>query len=95
MPAYVIFQENVFDAEAFEDYKARSPKSIEAFGGRFLVRGGALETLEGSFDFERVVVLEFPDAAAARAWHGSDDYADAKALRQKISACQAILVEGV
>ncbi len=95
MAAYVVFQENVFDQAAFEAYKAQSPSSIEKFGGRFLVRGGPMETLEGSFGFERVVIIEFPDGDAARAWHKSDDYAAAKALRQRISEGEAVLLEGV
>ena len=95
MKGYVIFQESVFDQVEFDRYKTMSPKSIEAFGGRFVVRGGPVEPLEGEFTFERVVVIEFPSVDAARAWYESDEYADAKALRLKISSGQAVLVEGV
>lgn len=95
MPAYVIFQENVFDKDTFDEYKKISPVSVEKFGGRFVVRGGPIEILEGAMAFERVVIIEFPTTDAARTWHGSAEYAPAMALRQKISKGDAILVEGV
>lgn len=95
MPAYIIFQENVFDENGFEEYKKISPVTVEKFGGRFIVRGGPIEKLEGTMAFERVVIIEFPTTDAAREWHGSCEYAPAKAMRQKISEGDAVLVEGV
>lgn len=95
MKGYVIFQESVFDQAEFDRYKSMSPQSIETFGGTFVVRGGPVEPLEGEFTFERVVVIEFPTVDAARSWYHSDEYADAKELRLKISSGQAVLVEGV
>ncbi|WP_120500126.1 DUF1330 domain-containing protein [Roseovarius sp. EL26] len=95
MTAYIIFQESIFDQSAFEEYKKLSPKSIDAFGGRFIVRGGKIDVLEGAMPHERVVIIAFPTADAARAWHSSDDYAAAKSLRQRISDGDAILVEGI
>ncbi len=95
MKGYVIFQETVFDQEAFDRYKSMSPKSIEQFGGSFLVRGGPVDVLEGEMSHERVVVIEFPSAEAARAWYHSDEYADARDLRLKISRGDAILVQGI
>ncbi|MEM7226747.1 MAG: DUF1330 domain-containing protein [Pseudomonadota bacterium] len=95
MTAYVIFQEDVLDQAAFETYKQLSPQSIAKFGGAFVVRGGPIEVLEGDFARTRVVVIAFPSADDARAWHASADYAEAKALRLQISEGAAILVEGV
>ena len=95
MKGYVIFQETVFDQAAFERYKSLSPQSIGRYGGKFIVRGGRVEPLEGAFGFERVVVIEFPSVEAARDWYHSTDYAEAKALRLQISEGQAILVEGI
>ena len=95
MAAYIIFQENVLDKDAFEDYKKMSSTTVEQFGGRFVVRGGPIERLEGNMTFERMVVIEFPSTDAARAWHGSSEYAAAKAMRQKISEGDAVLVEGI
>ena len=95
MIAYVIFQETIHDPFKFEEYKKLSPSSIERFGGRFIVRGGPIDRLEGAFEYERVVIIEFPDRESARAWHGSSEYAAAKAMRQEISEGQALLVEGL
>ena len=95
MKGYIIFQEDVFDPAAFEDYKALSPQSIAKFGGEFIVRGGPIESLEGDFAYGRVVIIAFPSPEAARAWYHSEDYAEARALRLKISKGEAILVEGL
>lgn len=95
MKGYVVFQENVFDQSKFDRYKSMSPQSIKKYGGQFVVRGGQIDTLEGEFEFERIVVIEFPSVEAARSWYYSIEYADAKELRLKISTGHAILVEGV
>lgn len=94
MTVYVIFQEDIHDNAAFESYKKMSPASIQKFGGRFVVRGGPIEILEGEFEHERIVVISFPDGNAARKWYDSTDYAEAKILRQKISSGVAVVVEG-
>ena len=95
MRAYFIFQEEISDKEAFEEYKKMSPESIKKYGGEFVVRGGDVEVIEGVFDFERVAILAFPSFEQARAWYNSEEYAEAKELRLKISKCQAILVQGI
>ncbi len=95
MKGYIIFQENVFDKEGFEKYKLMSPDSIARYGGEFVVRGGEIEVLEGKFDFERVVVIQFPSVEQARSWYFSDEYEEAKEFRLKISAGQAVLVQGL
>lgn len=95
MSAYVLVQVDVRDPEGYARYRSMVPPSLEAYGGRFLVRGGALETLEGSWRPPRLVILEFPDAARARAWWASPEYAEAKALRLATARSEMILVEGV
>jgi len=95
MKGYVIFQEDVFDQEAFETYKKLSPQSISAYGGEFIVRGGNIDVLEGDFAHERVVVIAFPSLERARAWYSSEEYADARELRLRISKGTAILVAGL
>jgi len=95
MAAYVVVQVDVKDPVRYEDYKRMVPESLAKYGGRFLVRGGRTETLEGTWDPNRFVLVEFPDVARARAWWASQDYADAKALRQATSTTQMILVEGI
>jgi uncharacterized protein (DUF1330 family) len=95
MPAYVIVEIDVHDQVRYEDYKAMSTQSLPLHDGRFVVRGGAVETLEGEWQPSRMVVLEFPSAAKAREWWHSEDYAPAKALRQQTATTRMILVEGV
>ncbi len=95
MAAYAIVELDVTDPEEFEEYKTKVPATIEAFGGRYLVRGGAAETIEGDRRPGRVVVIEFPDMAALKAWHASDIYAEPKAQRFRAATTRMIAVEGV
>ncbi|MDB5812285.1 MAG: hypothetical protein JWN94_4407 [Betaproteobacteria bacterium] len=94
MSAYVIVQVEVTDSAGYDDYKKMVPASLAAFGGRFAVRGGACETLEGSWQPKRVVVLEFPSVVKAREWWSSAEYSEAKALRQRTAKTEMIVVEG-
>lgn len=95
MPAYVVVEIDIKDPETYERYKALAPPSIALHGGRYLVRGSAVESLEGSWQPPRFVLLEFPDADRARAWWSSPEYAPAKALRQSCAATDMILVDGL
>jgi uncharacterized protein (DUF1330 family) len=95
MPAYVIVSVEIHDPVAYEEYKQMTPGSLAPFGGRFIVRGGETEVLEGSWRPPRLVVLEFPDAERARAWWASPEYAEAKALRQRIASTEMLLAVGV
>lgn len=95
MPAYVIVEIDVQDPVPYVAYKTMAPPSIAAYGGRYLVRGGAVETLEGNWRPPRFVILEFPDAPSARAWWASPEYAAAKALRQSCARTEMILVDGL
>jgi uncharacterized protein (DUF1330 family) len=95
MAAYVIAEVNVTDPKLYEDYRKMVPATIEKYGGRFVVRGGTVETKEGGWSPARLVVVEFPSMERARAWYHSGDYAPALALRQRASQGKLILVEGV
>ncbi len=95
MAAYVINDMVVTDPVLFEDYKRLSPPTVAAYGGRFLARGGTVESLEGDWTPKRLVILEFPTAAQARAWIDSPEYAPARALRQRSATSNMLVVEGV
>ena len=95
MPAYVVVEIEVLDAGRYEDYKRMVPPSLAAYGGRFVVRGGATETLEGDWAPKRLVILEFPSVERAKAWWGSQEYAEANVLRQATARTEMIVVEGV
>ncbi len=94
MAAYVIVEINVTDPERYEEYKKCVPPSIEAYGGRFLVRGGATETLEGDWDPKRFVMLEFESVDRAKEWWGSEEYRGPRDMRWSASDARMIVVEG-
>ena len=95
MAAYVIAHIDVKDPVRYANYIKMSPISIQKFGGRFIARGGTTESLEGTWQPKRLVILEFPTIEAARQWYASDDYAPAKALRQATSTGDLVLIDGV
>ena len=95
MSAYVIAEIEVTDPGKFEEYRKLVPPTIEAFGGRYIVRGGAIGSLEGSWQPKRMVVIEFDDAERAKAWHDSGLYAPARALREASTNTRMIVVDGV
>jgi uncharacterized protein (DUF1330 family) len=95
MPAYVIVETDITDAERYEQYKAASPGAIAAGGGRFVARGGELAVLEGDWQPSRLVVLEFEDLATAKRWYHSDVYQQAKKLREGAARLRVVAVQGV
>jgi uncharacterized protein (DUF1330 family) len=94
MTAYVIADIDVHDPEAYREYVALVPGTLEPYGGRFVVRAGDHETLEGDWQPHRLVVIEFPSASHARRWHESEDYRAAMAIRQRTSTGSVVVVEG-
>lgn len=95
MSAYIIVDIDIHDAGTYARYREMAPPSIEAYGGRYLARGGTTTVLEGEWAPKRVVVLEFPDAQRARDWWASPEYAPAKRLRQSSASADMLLVEGM
>lgn len=95
MPAYVILDINVTDPELFEEYKKLAPATIEAYGGKYLARGGRAEGLEGDWIPNRVVILEFDRVDTAKAWLDSAEYREARAMRRHAATSHIIVVEGV
>lgn len=94
MPAYVIVEIEITDPVAYEEYKLYTPASIAAYDGRFVVRGGKTESLEGDWTPQRIVVLEFPDVERAKEWWNSPEYAKAKGIRQRSANTKMLVVEG-
>ncbi len=95
MAAYIIVQVDVKDPARYERYKSLVPPSFQKYGGRFVVRGGKTETLEGDWAPKRFVIVEFPSVEQAKAWWASPEYAEAKALRQATAETQMIVAEGL
>jgi uncharacterized protein (DUF1330 family) len=95
MSAYVVVDLDVQDASAFDAYRKHVPAVIERFGGRYLVRGGRSETLEGDWYPRRVVLLEFPSWDKAVAFYSSPEYQPLRELRLRSARSKIVLVEGV
>jgi uncharacterized protein (DUF1330 family) len=95
MAAYLIADIEVTDAQAYEEYRKRVPAIIAAHGGRYLVRGGTAETLEGTWRPNRTIVLEFPSMDALRAFWGSPEYRPLRAIRERAARSSLVAVEGV
>jgi uncharacterized protein (DUF1330 family) len=94
MSGYVIAQVEIHDPEGYEEYRKLVAPTIAKYGGRFIVRGGKSETLEGTWSPKRLVVVEFESVARAREWYFSPEYQPAKELRQKTSTGSLIVIEG-
>ena len=94
MAAYFIVDIDIKDMDRMQEYREAVPGTIQKYGGRYLVRAGRWEVLEGHWQPKRVVVLEFPSIEQAKLWYHSDDYRELKAQRQAASSSNTILVEG-
>ena len=93
MPAYVVAMIDVHDPEIYRKYTERTPAVVEKHGGRFLTRGGAVTALEGEGFDGRMVILEFPDRAAAEAWYADPEYGDARRFRHAASIAQLFALQ--
>ncbi|PUB12390.1 DUF1330 domain-containing protein [Yoonia sediminilitoris] len=95
MPALLIVNETITEPELFEEYKRAVVPTLEKFGGRFLARGAALEVLEtsGTWAPDRLVIVEFPDMAALKAWYESPEYAPAREIRFRSAASTLVAME--
>jgi len=95
MAAYVIVEIDVTDPEGYEEYRRLAAPTVTDCGGRYIVRGGTAENLEGDWQPKRIVVLEFPTVEEAKAWWSSDIYAPIQAIRHRTAHTRMIVVEGV
>ena len=95
MPAYVIADVEVTDEALFEEYRKLVPATVEAYGGKYIVRGGASEVVEGGWTPHRTVIIEFDNFEQAQAWHSSDVYAGPKQMRIDSTNSSVIIVDGL
>jgi len=95
MAAFLISDVAVRDAEALQTYRTRAAASLAQYGGRYLVRGGASEPLEGTWEPRAIIVVEFPSIKQARAWYHSPEYASALEVRDDALSRDLILVDGI
>lgn len=94
MPAFVIVEVTITDPHLYEEYKKLTPAAVAAFDGRFVVRGGQSESLEGDWQPGRMVVLEFPSVEKAKQWWSSEQYTKAKLIRQQSAFTKMLVIEG-
>jgi uncharacterized protein (DUF1330 family) len=95
MKAYILVDVTITNPTLYDDYRKLTLASLEPYDGKFIVRGGKTETLEGDWDPGRVVILEFPSMEKAKAWWSSPGYTPAKAIRQAAANTKMIVVEGI
>lgn len=95
MAGYVVVQVHIHDPEGFAVYRDMVPPTLESYAGRYLVRGGDWDNLEGEWNPERLVIIEFDSLEQARNWWNSEEYAPAKALREKTTTSKLVIVQGV
>ena len=95
MAAYVLVDIEVTDAGPYDDYRRQVPPIVEKYGGKYLVRGGEVQTLEGDWLPRRLVILEFPSSDKAKEFYDSEDYRPLRDLRLSATDSKMVLVEGV
>ena len=95
MAAYVIVDVEVTEPVKFAEYGGLVPGTVEKYGGKYLVRGGTIEKIEGKWEPTRVVVIEFQSVEQAKRWDDSDEYSGPKQLRREASKANLLIVEGV
>ncbi len=95
MAAYLIADIEVTDSAGFAEYQQKVPATIAAHGGRYLVRGGVAEKLEGGWLPKRCVVLEFPSMTQLKTWYASPEYRPLIAIREQTTRSNLVMVEGV
>lgn len=95
MPALVLVEITIHDPVLYEDYKLLTPAAIAAYDGRFVVRGAPTESLEGDWNPQRIVVLEFASVERAKEWWHSAEYMPAKEIRQRAASTKMLVVAGV
>ncbi len=95
MAAYAIVDIEVTDPEGYAEYRELAPPIVAAYGGRYIVRGGDVQALEGDWQPKRLVILEFPSVEQAKAWWASEEYRVPKEMRRRTTRSNLIIVEGL
>ncbi len=95
MAAYIISEIEVTDPVGYEEYKKQASSAVPKYGGKYIVRGGKTETLEGDWNPKRIVVMEFPSSEQAKAWLNGEEYRAPRQMRHRAATTQMIVVEGV
>ena len=95
MPGYILAKVNVTDAKKFQEYLIANPETVAKYGGKYIVRGGEKETLEGAPVDKRVVIIKFPSYDKAKKWYHSTDYQNVRKIRSDAADVSIIVINGV
>ena len=95
MSAYVIVEIDIVDPAGYEEYKKLAGATVEKYGGKYIIRGGAVETLEGDWNPKRIVVLQFDSMQRAKEWLNCEEYREPRKMRHRTARTKMIVVEGV
>jgi len=95
MPAYLIAEIEVFDTAGYAEYIRLVPATIERYGGRYIARGGAVETVEGETSAGRVAIVQFESAARVHEWLESPEYRPVRAIRLRTAKSRLRIIEGL
>ncbi len=95
MSAYVIVEIDIVDPAGYEEYKKLAGATVEKYGGKYIIRGGALETLEGDWNPKRIVVLQFDSMQRAKEWLNCEEYREPRKMRHRTARTRMVVVEGV
>jgi uncharacterized protein (DUF1330 family) len=95
MSAYVIVEIDIVDPAGYEEYKKLASATVERYGGKYIVRGGAVETLEGDWKPKRIVVLQFDSMQHAKEWLNCEEYREPRKMRHRTARTRMVVVEGV
>ncbi len=94
MAGYIVADIEITDPDEYQKYAQQTAATLERYGGKFLVRGGQPETLEGDWKTKRIVIIEFPSVEQAKAWYDSPEYSAIKGIRQRSAISNILLVHG-
>ena len=95
MAGYVIVEIEVTDPVGYEEYKNLAGATVAKYGGKYIVRGGRTEVLEGDWNPKRIVLLEFESAQRAKEWLNCQEYREPRKMRHRTAKTNMIVVEGV
>jgi len=95
MAVYFLVDVKVEDPETYEEYRKLVRPTVDLYDGKFLARGGTIETIEGDWQPERLVIIEFADSEAFQRWYDSPEYTSARAIRFAASTSRAVLLQGI
>jgi uncharacterized protein (DUF1330 family) len=94
MPAYIIVDIDIVDPVGYEHYKNLAGATVESYGGKYIVRGGKSEVLEGNWSPKRVVILQFDSIERGKAWLNSEEYREPRKMRHRTARTNMVVVEG-